>query len=74
MKYLDKGQLLTLDDNKKYVVIDSIIYDDNNFVYIINLEDQKEQEMALVSKENDNIKVDTIDYQAEENKELINTL
>jgi capsular polysaccharide biosynthesis protein len=30
--------------------------------------------MALVSKENDIINIDSLDYQSEDNKELINTL
>lgn len=74
MKYLEQGQLLTLEDNKKYVVIDSILYDEKNYIYMVNLEDQKEQLIALVSKKNDDIKVDNLDYQAEENKELIKDL
>ncbi len=74
MKYLDKYQLVTLEDNKKYVVIDSIIHEDNNFVYLINTKDIKDQLMALVSKENDIINIDSLDYQSEDNKELINTL
>ncbi len=74
MKYLEKGQLLTLDDNNKYVVIDSIVYENNNFVYIVNSDDLKDQTIALATCKNDEINVHSLDYQSEDNKELINTL
>lgn len=74
MKYLEQGQVLTLEDNNKYVVIDSKIYEDNNYIYVININEPKDQLIALVTKENDDISVKTLDYQCQENKELIKNL
>jgi ABC-type metal ion transport system substrate-binding protein len=74
MKYLEKNQLITLEDNKKYLVADSIIHNDSNFAYVINIDDNKDQLLVLATKENDELSINVIDNKSEENKSIIETL
>ena len=53
MEEYQRGYLLTLDDNSKYVVIDSFKLNNKNYLYLIN-EDDKKTTMA-VEVENDEI-------------------
>ena len=71
MKYLDEYKIVELDNNRNYIVINSIIYDDDNYVYLVSDKDPKDQEIALVTKEDNRTKVNIIDKNAEENKELL---
>ena len=36
---IEQGEILTLSDNNKYVVVSSVIYQDKNYVYLINQND-----------------------------------
>ena len=74
MMNLEKYQIITLEDNNEYMVIDSIIYDDKNFLYLTNTKNPKDQLIALSSKINDEITIEALDYEGEENKEILNEL
>ena len=74
MKYLDKYQFITIENNKKYVVVGSVIYEDKNFVYIINSEDVKDQLIAMVTKDDTGINIDIIDEKSDKNAELFDKL
>ena len=74
MKYIDKFETIELSRGKKYVVVYSFVEDGENFVYLINTENEKEQEFAIVSSENDSIRIDMLDKEAEENKEIISKI
>jgi len=74
MKYLDNYQLITLEDGKEYVVIDSIIYEEKNFAYLVSKDSIKEQLFVVATKENDELSVNIIDENNSNNKELVENL
>ena len=39
MKMLNQGEILTLNDNKKYTVVSSTNYNNKNYVYLIDQDD-----------------------------------
>ena len=71
MKYLEMYQLLNLDNNKQYTVTNSVVYDDNNYVLLVNPKDIKDQLVALVTKENNDLEINPIDLKDESNKEIL---
>lgn len=71
MKYLEKFQLIKLDDDKKYIVTNSVIYDNDNYALLINAEDIKDHILALVSKNDNDLEINPIDLKNESNKEFI---
>lgn len=74
MKYLEKYQIITLEDNKKYVVIDSVIYQEQNYAYLINQDNLRDQLVVLASKGEKGVVVDILDSENENNKELLEKL
>ena len=74
MKYLENYQLITLEDGKEYVVIDSIIFEGKNVAFLVSKDNIKEQVFVVASKENEELSVDIIDENNETNKELIENL
>ena len=74
MKYLEQTNIITYDNGKEYIVIDSIILDDNNFVYLVQKDDLSNHMFCLVTKENERIRVDEIDSSSKNNKEIIGRL
>ena len=74
MKYLEQTDIITYDNGKEYIVIDSIILDDNNFVYLVQKDDLSNHMFCLVTKENERIRVDEIDSSSKNNKEIIGRL
>jgi len=52
MNYIDKK--ITLDDNKKYLVIEQVTIDDKVYLYIVNEDDKNDT--SFVEVENDSIK------------------
>ena len=71
MKYLDKYDVITYENSNEYIVINSVIIEDSNFVYLVNKDDPKEHLFAMVEKENNKIKVNEIDLEVKDNKELL---
>lgn len=39
---LEKEEILTLDNNKEYVVVSTLDYDNSHYVYLINIKDKKD--------------------------------
>ena len=74
MKYLEQTDIITYDNGKEYIVIDSIILDDNNFVYLVQKDDLSNHMFCLVTKENGRIRVDEIDSSSKNNREIIGRL
>ena len=52
MNYIDKK--ITLDDNKKYLVIEQVTIDDKIYLYIVNEDDKNDT--SFVEVDNDEIK------------------
>lgn len=71
MKCLDREDIITCENNSEYVVADSILLDDNNFVYLVKKDNPEIQTIALVTEENERIRIDEIDTSSENNKEII---
>lgn len=74
MKYLENYQLITLEDGKEYVVIDSVIYEGKNVAFLVSKDNIKEQVFVVASKENEELVIDIIDENSEDNKDLIDNL
>lgn len=71
MKYLDNYDIITYENSQEYVVMDSIIVENSNFVYLVNKNDQTDHVLAMVEKENDKLKVNEIDLSNDDNQEII---
>ena len=71
MKYLNNYDIITYENSKEYVVMDSIIVENSNFVYLVNKNDQADHVLAMVEKENDKLKVNEIDLSNDDNQEII---
>lgn len=41
MENFERGEELTLDDNSKYMVVDSFIFNDKHYLYLISEDDEK---------------------------------
>ena len=39
---LQKGSVIKLDNNNEYVVVSTVSYEKNNYVYVININDNKD--------------------------------
>ncbi len=74
MKYLEKEDIITYDNDKEYIVINSVIIENDNFVYLVNKDNPEEQLFAMVEKDNDRIKVNEIDLESKDNKEILTIL
>ena len=56
-----EGKLITLDDNKKYAVIEVITYNNRLFAYLVNINDELDSIFKeIIIKDND-LYVDDID-------------
>ncbi|MDD4036726.1 MAG: hypothetical protein PHS45_05360 [Bacilli bacterium] len=60
MKRITKGELITLDNNKEYVVVDIVEQGDKRYLYLVN---QAIMEVVVVEEivENDEIIIETLD-------------
>ena len=43
---MERGQIIELDNGKKYAIADVLIFDRNRYVYIINIEDNRDIKFA----------------------------
>lgn len=74
MKYLDKYDIVTCNNNDEYIVCDSILLDGDNFVYLVKKENPEIHMISLVTKDNNGIKIDELDLSSKENKKIIEKL
>lgn len=60
MERITKGELITLDNNKEYVVVDIVEQGDKRYLYLVN---QAIMEVVVVEEivENDEIIIETLD-------------
>lgn len=47
--------VLTLDDNNKYVVVSKVNYEDDTYFYLININTQKDFKILRLNKENNKL-------------------
>ena len=52
---LEEGQIITLDNNKDYIVVKSVIYNEIAYVYLIT--DRKPVEILIAKLEGESLKV-----------------
>lgn len=50
---IEKKDILTLDDNKEYVVVSKALYEDVNYFYIVDIDNV--ENFKFVKVENDNL-------------------
>lgn len=73
-KIINTGQYVTLEHGNEYCVVSSTIYDDDNYVFLINPTNVEEQYYSLVLNEDGDIKINVIDKDASDNEALIEIL
>ena len=69
--YLENNDIITLDNKKEYIVLDSVIIDNNNFVFLVEKDNMENQVIAMASMDNDRLRIDEIDLDDKENKEIL---
>ena len=74
MKYLDKHDVITYENGKEYLVINSVIIENENFVYLIEKDNMENQFFARVSEENNKLRIDEVDSNDPDNKEIMKEL
>lgn len=74
MKYLEKYDIVTYDNNDEYMVCDSILLDGDNFVYLVKENDPENHMISLVTKDDNGIRIDELDLTSKDNKEIIEKL
>ena len=70
MENYERGMELTLDDNSKFVVVDSFVINDKQYLYLIN-EDDKRTTMIVEVNNDEIIEIDDEKELEEAYKELI---
>jgi hypothetical protein len=60
MERITKGETITLDDDKRYVVVEIVEQDNKRYLYLVN-DSQKEVVVAEEIIENNDIIVETLD-------------
>ncbi len=58
---LEKEMLITLSDDKKYVVLDTILYKDKKYVYLVEYKNEMNIKFCIEELENDQIKLTEVD-------------
>ncbi len=53
-------KIITLDNNKKYFVLEEISYEDNNYSLILNIDDETDINIVSIKEENEKIKISDI--------------
>ena len=74
MKYLEKYDIVTCDNNEEYIVCDSILLDGDNFVYLVKENNPEIHMISLVTKDNNGIRIDELDLSSDDNKDIIEEL
>jgi len=54
---ITKNQLLTLDNKKRYLVVETVFLDDEQYVYLVNEKDINDVKIATICYENNQIKI-----------------
>lgn len=66
MKTIEFKDIITLDDNKKYVVASKINYENKDYIYIIDISDYSNIKVAEVKNDGVQIRITIIDYHKQE--------
>ena len=54
---IQKGDLITLSNNKQYLVVSKIIYNSENYLYLVDINDNKNIKFVYEKQEQDKLKV-----------------
>lgn len=68
---LKDGQIITLDDNNKYMVVSAIDYKDKSYVYLIHCEDNSIVRFCTQEDDNGTIKIIDTDDESLNRKLLL---
>lgn len=71
---LDINDIITLDNGKEYVVLDTMIIDGDNFIYLVEKNDVQNHKLALVTEENGRLKINELDTESMDNKKIISKI
>ena len=71
---LEKNDIITLDNEKEYVVLDTMIIDGDNFLYLVEKYNVNNHKLALVTEENGRLKINELDTDSNDNKEILSKI
>ena len=71
---LEKGKLITLDNGIEYLIVNSTIYEDDNYIMLINPNNPKDYCISRVRMTSNGIKLDHVDLEDKDNEEIIKEL
>jgi len=71
---LEKNDIITLDNEKEYIVLDSIIIDGDNFLYLVEKDNVSNHKIAMINEENGRIKINELDTDSNDNKEILSKI
>ena len=71
---LEKNDIITLDNEKEYVVLDSIIIDGDVFIYLVEKYNVNNHKIAMINEENGRIKINELDTDSNDNKEILSKI
>ena len=71
---LEKGKLITLNNNIDYVIVSNTTYEDDNYILLINPSNPEEYYISRVTMTSNGIKLDHIDLKDKDNEEIVKEL
>ena len=71
---LEKNDIITLDNEKEYVVLDTMIIDGDNFIYLVEKYNVNNHKIAMINEENGRIKINELDTDSNDNKEILSKI
>lgn len=73
-KIFNNGNIIRLSDNSDFLVVSSVIYSNCNFLYLVDINDNKIQYIGEAIKDNFGAKIEYVDGKAPENQNLVKNL
>lgn len=65
------GEIIKINGEKEFLIISCIKYDGDNIAFLANVDNLDEQCIAVLTEEDDKIKVEILDLNSESNKNII---
>ena len=73
-KILNNGNVIRMNNNSEFLVASSVIYSNCNFLYLVDVNNNKTQYIAEAIKDDLGTKIEYVDGRAPENQKLVKKL
>lgn len=74
MKFFKNGDIIKISDSTEFLVASSVIYSGGNFLYLVDINDNKTQYIGEAIQDELGVKIDYLDGTADENKKIVKDL